>query len=225
MGRRYTPLHEALVAYCGTRGLTYRYRPDGEYLSPDELGRLAGRARYFVVTPPDLNDAARTGGFSPLVMRYLEGLSAGARLLGVLPKSGEYQDLLPRAAILEVAPDGSDLEARLDADAGYREGWAAVEQARILVRSHHSWERRAEQIRGRLACGATVDLHRTGPVLPPAPLPAGASDEAAAAAGEPGCDPESGVAATNFQGVVMTPTCRTASDFDHIILGGPVFRL
>ena len=176
MGRRHAPLHEALLRYCEARGLSYRYRREGEFLSAEELGRLAGRARYFVVTPPDLDDLARTGGYSPLVMRYLEGLSAGARLLGVMPKSGEYQDLLPRAAILEVAPDGSDLESCLDADYANREGWTAVEHARNLVRAHHSWERRAEQIRDRLAFNAHVDLHRTAPVLPSSAATAGAEE-------------------------------------------------
>jgi hypothetical protein len=109
-------------------------------------------------------------------MRYLEGLSAGARLLGVMPKSGEYQDLLPRAAILEVAPDGSDLESSLDADLANQEGWSAVEHATSLVRAHHSWERRAEQIRDRLAFNAHVDLHRTAPIRPSSPATAGVED-------------------------------------------------
>jgi hypothetical protein len=159
MGRRYEPLHQALLRYCEQRGLIYRYsQKPGEFLDPADLGRVAGRSRYFLVTPPDLNDPVRTGGFSPLVMRYMEGLSAGARLLGVLPKSGEYEDLLPREAILEVAPDGSDLAERLDADMYNREGWEAVEQARFLVREHHSWRRRAEQIYTRLATGKGIDV-------------------------------------------------------------------
>jgi hypothetical protein len=173
MGRRHAPLHEALLRYCEARGLPYVFRREGEYLSPEDLGRLAGRSRYFVVTPPDLDDRARTGGFSPLVMRYLEGLSAGARLLGVLPKSGEYEELLPRAAILEVAPDGSDLETCLDADRANQEGWVAVEHARSIVRTHHSWERRAEQIRDRLAFNVHVDVNPTPPVLPTSRATAG----------------------------------------------------
>lgn len=38
------------------------------------------------------------GGFSALVMRYFEGLAAGTRLLGVLPRSGEYESILPMDA-------------------------------------------------------------------------------------------------------------------------------
>lgn len=157
MGRRYEPLHQALLKYCSARGLEYRYRRQGEFLAANELGKIAGRSRYFIVTPPDLDGPERTGGFSPLVMRYLEGLSAGARLLGVLPKSGEYEDLLPREAILQVAPDGSDLPERIAADLVDTDGWNAVAHARTLVRAEHSWSRRAEQIDARLRTEALTD--------------------------------------------------------------------
>lgn len=152
MGRRHKALHRALLRYCDERGLQYRYTTaSGEFREPKELGRMVARCRYFVVTPPDIDNPARTGGYSPLVMRYLEGLAAGARLLGVLPRSGEFQDLLPRDAICEVAPDGSDLAEKLDADVHNAEGWRAVERAGELVRREHSWRRRAEQIHEALA--------------------------------------------------------------------------
>ena len=102
------------------------------------------------MTPPDLDNPVRTGGFSPLVMRYLEGLASGSRLLGVLPRSGEFELLLPRNTLCEVEPDGSDLAEKLDADADYAEGWQAVQLAGELVRNEHSWRRRAQQIHERL---------------------------------------------------------------------------
>lgn len=152
MGRRSPKLHEALLHYCSERGLTYRYtQRSGEFADPSELGRLVARSRYFVVTPPD--DTEKTGGFSPLVMRYLEGLAAGARLLGVVPKSGEFEALLPRQAICEVASDGADLAERLDADANNADGWAAVSAASLAVHREHSWRRRAEQVYDVLTAG------------------------------------------------------------------------
>jgi hypothetical protein len=152
MGRRSSQLHEALLGYCKERGLTYRYRrPDDKFLDSQELGLLAGKSQYFVVTPPDIDSPVRTGGFSPLVMRYLEGLAAGARLLGVLPASGEFEDLIPRDALCEVKADGSDLADKLDADLYNTQGWQAVDQACVLVRTQHSWARRAQQIYDRLA--------------------------------------------------------------------------
>ncbi|WP_170153039.1 glycosyltransferase family protein [Roseiarcus fermentans] len=147
MGRRDEPLHQALLRYCEKRGLAYVYSDRGSY-SADELGRIASSAEYFLVTPPH---PERSGGYSPLVMRYMEGLAAGTRLLGVLPKSGEYERLLPLNAICQVAPDGSDLDARLEADERDPDRRRAVEAACAYVREHHSWKRRAEQIHQRLA--------------------------------------------------------------------------
>jgi hypothetical protein len=153
MGRRYEPLHRALLRYCEERGLDYRYtKQPGEFF-PSELGRLVGSCQYFLVGPPDLASPERTGGFSPFVMRYLEGLAAGARLLGTLPGSGEYERLLPLEAILLVAPDGSDLAAKLDADRANPFARVAVERARLFVRAKHSWAKRAEQIYHRLNSG------------------------------------------------------------------------
>ena len=151
MGRRHEALHNALLRYCEERGLEYQFTAvGGEFTDPTDLGRLVSRSRYFVVTPPDIDNPSRTGGYSPLVMRYLEGLAAGARLLGVLPRSGEFEDLLPRDAICEVDPSGSDLAEKLDADVHNVDGWRAVEQVTELVRAEHSWRRRAEQIYERL---------------------------------------------------------------------------
>jgi hypothetical protein len=147
MGRRHEPLHEAMERYCKERGLTYFHAPGGAIPEPGELGRTVARARYFVVTPPDLDHPDRAAGFSPLVMRYIEGLAAGTRLVGVLPRSGEYEQLLPLDAILQVAPDGSDLAARFEED---RENWtarsAAVAEACEQVRREHSWRARANRV-------------------------------------------------------------------------------
>jgi hypothetical protein len=127
-------------------------------LSTEELGRLTSSAQYFVATPPDLDNPTRTGGFSPLVMRYFEGLAAGTRLLGVLPRSGEYEAILPKDAFCEVAPDGSDLARRLDEDRSNPNNQRAVDAAGAFVREHHSWRRRAEQVFDHLANGAAIDF-------------------------------------------------------------------
>lgn len=158
MGRRYEPLHQAILQYCQDRQLKYVYRQKGvsELLTPADLGAMAARAAYFVVTPPDLDNPVKTGGFSPLVMRYMEGLAAGARLVGVLPRSGEYERLLPTDALLQVAPDGSDFTARMDADRADDGRHSAVERASAVVLREHSWARRAEQVMARLADGTVA---------------------------------------------------------------------
>jgi Glycosyl transferases group 1 len=155
MGRRHEPLHRALLAYCEARGLRYVYSNDGRF-STEELGRLTSSAQYFVATPPDLDNTRRTGGFSPLVMRYFEGLAAGTRLLGVLPRSGEY--ILPTEAFCQVSPDGSDLAERLDEDRSNPNNQRAVNAVSEFVREHHSWRRRGEQVFNHLANGAAIDL-------------------------------------------------------------------
>jgi Glycosyl transferases group 1 len=157
MGRRHEPLHRALLAYCEARGLRYVHSKDGG-LTTEELGRLTSSAQYFVATPPDLDNPKRTGGFSPLVMRYFEGLAAGTRLLGVLPRSGEYEAILPTDAFCQVSPDGSDLAERLDEDRSNPNRQPAVDAAGEFVREHHSWRRRAEQIFAHLADGAAIEL-------------------------------------------------------------------
>jgi|GEM_PF-2398910 len=157
LGRRYEPLHQALLAYCEPRGLKYVYSQGGG-LTTEEVGRLTSSAQYYVATPPDLDQPKRTGGFSPLVMRYYEGLAAGTRLLGVLPRSGEYESILPLDALCQVSPDGSDLAKRLDEDRSNPDNQRAVDAAAAFVREHHSWRRRAEQVFDHLANGAPIEF-------------------------------------------------------------------
>jgi hypothetical protein len=157
LGRRYEPLHQALLAYCETRGLRYVYSKDGG-LTTEQVGELAANAQYFVATPPDLDHPERTGGFSPLVMRYFEGLAAGTRLLGVLPRSGEYESILPTDAFCQVSPDGSDLAKILDEDRSNPDNQRVVDAACEFVREHHSWRRRAEQVFNHLANGAAIEF-------------------------------------------------------------------
>jgi hypothetical protein len=154
MGRRDEHLHNALLTYCKQRDLQYVYSNDMLY-SLEQLGRIASSAQYFVVTP---TGARRSGGYSPLVARYFEGLAAGTRLLGVLPTSGEYERLLPVDAICQVAPDGSDLTQKLDEDRRNTEAQRFVDLACAFVHKHHSWRRRAEQIYNRLAHGAELEF-------------------------------------------------------------------
>jgi hypothetical protein len=147
LGRRHPPIHEKLLSLCSHRGLVYRFsRTPHDPPTIPELQELAARARYFLVTPPDLSDTRRTGSFSPLTSRYLEGVGAGCRLLGVLPRSGEFEALLPRHAIVECSPDGSDLEEVLAAADADPEFEAKRLEAYEIAHREHGWERRARVI-------------------------------------------------------------------------------
>ena len=146
MGRRHEPIHEALQEYCTRRGLKYVSSTGGAVRDPSVLGEMVARSKYFVVTPPDLDHPERAGGFSPFVMRYLEGAGAGSRLLGVRPTSGEFEDMLPGDSILDVLPDGTDLAARLDEDMVMAPSRERQLDIAAEVRRRHSWKRRASTI-------------------------------------------------------------------------------
>jgi hypothetical protein len=50
MGRRDKILHRAMLDYCKSRGLVYRYTMrSGEFADPLELGRLVGSSQYFLL--------------------------------------------------------------------------------------------------------------------------------------------------------------------------------
>ncbi len=157
MGRRHEPLHQALLKYCEERNLKYFY--SDKFLVGDELGQAASSAQYFVVSPREILDPKTKTSFSPLPQRYFEGLAAGTRLLGPIPTSGEYDALLPIDATCEVSLDGSDLAERLDRDRQNPGNQRAVDAAAALVREHHSWRRRGQQIYQYLQHGGPLDLH------------------------------------------------------------------
>jgi hypothetical protein len=157
MGRRHESLHQALLKYCEVRGLKYLY--SDQFLFGEELGRATSSAQYFVVSPREVIDPKTKTAFAPLPMRYFEGLAAGTRLLGPIPASGEYNALLPTDALCEVSLDGSDLAERLDRDRQNSDNQCAVDAAAALVREHHSWRRRGQQIYSYLEHGGPLDLH------------------------------------------------------------------
>jgi hypothetical protein len=161
VGRRYEPFHRALQRHCSQHGLAYEFlEPPGRPISLEELSRLTARSRYFLTLPPDTADPIRTGGTSPLSMRYLEGTGAGCRLLGKRPGSGEFELFLPADAIVECAPDGSDLAERLaeaDADPSFE---AKARAACARAHAEHTWQHRAASIHARLLGAPEQPLDR-----------------------------------------------------------------
>ncbi|MBV8895632.1 MAG: glycosyltransferase family 1 protein [Acidobacteriaceae bacterium] len=155
MGRRHEPLHQALLKYCDARGLKYLY--SDKFIFGEELGRAASSAEYFVASPREVIDPKTKTAYS-LWPRYFEGLAAGTRLLGTMPASGEYHALLPTDALCEVSLDGSDLAERLDRDRENPDNQRAVDAAAALVREHHSWQRRGQQIYQFLENGGPMDI-------------------------------------------------------------------
>lgn len=142
MGRKHEPIRHALARFCSERDFTFVW--DGFWVG-EELSTMAARSRYFVVTPPDLDNPQRVGTFSPMTLRYLEGAAAGCRLFGVAPGSGELEALLGPQALVACSADGSDVAAALEAaesDAGWDDHRI---EARDRVNRDHTWERRARE--------------------------------------------------------------------------------
>jgi hypothetical protein len=185
MGRRYAPLHDALLRHCRERGLDYQYlEPPGRPIALTELSRLAARARYFVAVAPDIEDPLRTGGTSPLTARFLEGVGAGCRLLGVRPRSGEFELLLPNEALVECAPDGSDLADVLEKADSDPDFAAKASAACEHIHREHTWERRAVHVYQRLLAihrgdAKTSDGRPTGRAMQAAPTCSRRSDTTA----------------------------------------------
>ena len=71
MGRRYEPLHQALIRYCSDRGLRYEHSNNGEIRDPFEIGRRVGRSQYFLVTPPNLPNPSRTQEIAPSLCAFV----------------------------------------------------------------------------------------------------------------------------------------------------------
>lgn len=144
IGRRDEALHEALLAYCARRGLSYRYsKHEHDPPTREELSQLAARTRYFVATPPNLTNAERTGGFSPLTPRYLEGPAAGARVIGIPCLESDLEYYLPGGGFIRCAPDGSDLAEVLEAAESDPDWELHRTRTRDRVVHEHSWEQRA----------------------------------------------------------------------------------
>jgi hypothetical protein len=146
MGRRHEALHERLTEYCAARGLTYRFTTGFDPATTEELTDIAARSRYFVATPPDVNNVQRTGGFSPVVSRYVEGPAAGARLFGVPALASEMEMYFDDGDFIACAVDGSDLADVLEAADADPEWEARRVQLRDRFRREHSWHTRAQQI-------------------------------------------------------------------------------
>jgi hypothetical protein len=151
LGRRHDALHEALRRHCSERNLVYRFTTGGhDPATVEELQQIAARSRYIVATPPDVNDPVRTGGYSPLTSRYIEGPLAGARSMGVAAVRPEMDYFFEDGEFVACAEDGSDLSGVLDAadsDPKWEERRTA---ARDRFRQRHTWAVRALEIRDDL---------------------------------------------------------------------------
>ena len=158
MGRRLPPVHDALRGLARERGLFYVHDVWFDAVARDWAearawnADMVKRSRYYVAWDPvafaSKRDEELIGADRAISTRYFEGAAGGAILIGSRPDCAEFEALFDWPdAVVEVAPDGSDLETvldGLDADAGR----VRAARARNVIESlrRHDWAYRWERI-------------------------------------------------------------------------------
>lgn len=171
LGRRLPNLHREFRAIAAEEGRFYVYDLWKNLVVRDWAEARAGnadmirRSRYFITWDPTMVSADRaavskdaiSAGEHALSTRYFEGAAGGAILLGSNPGCPEFDDLFDWPdAVVEIAPDGSDLRdvlAELDGDPA-RTGAVRLANVTNSLR-RHDWSARWGSILD------TLDLPRT----------------------------------------------------------------
>ena len=171
LGRRVPKLHEEFRTIAAAEGHFYVYDIWKNFVVRDWAEARASnadmirRSRYFIAWDPTIVTAGRavlskdtvSAGERALSTRYFEGAAGGAILLGSRPDCPEFDTLFDWPdAVVEIAPDGSDLRqvlATLEADP---ERVAAARNANVVNSlRRHDWAVRWASILD------TLDLPRT----------------------------------------------------------------
>jgi Glycosyl transferases group 1 len=152
IGRRVQAAHQRLVETVRERGWFYLFDVWSNLKSADWAAVRAAnagmirRSRYFVVW--DVSQSIKKGEFAmvdrALSTRYFEGAAGGAILLGSRTASAEFEACFDWPdAVVDVAPDGSDLDARLDELEADPERRAAISRDNMLnCLRRHDWAHR-----------------------------------------------------------------------------------
>jgi hypothetical protein len=157
LGRRLPAVHDALCAVAEQNGHYYVYDVwcDMRAKSWDEVraanAALIKRSRYFVAWAPcQLNDMKRAviGTDHAISTRYFEAAACGAVILGSRPSCPEFDDLFDWPdAVVELAPDGRDTEARLGEIEANPGRWSAASRSNVLNGlRRHDWAYRWDGI-------------------------------------------------------------------------------
>jgi hypothetical protein len=123
MGRRNAAHHDVLLGRAERHGNLYLYDTfDGNPVIGDHvehrrnLRGLIRRSHVFLVNAAKADDPGRTHQQQEVGFRYFEGSAGGAVLVGQRPDVPSFEEHFPwDGAVVEAAPDGSDLDDVLDA--------------------------------------------------------------------------------------------------------------
>ena len=123
IGRRWDAIHQSLLRAASRKEIFYVYDtfPGLADLEPYDYeqhrnlySNLAKRSRYYVVAPAKMNVPEETQGQVEVGFRYYEAAAAGAVMIGQRPECSAFRDMFDwPEAVIEICPDGSDVEAVL----------------------------------------------------------------------------------------------------------------
>jgi hypothetical protein len=159
IGNRSVPVHQKLLAMAREGDFFYVY--DSLASTDSRVGNWAEhrsllmntvkRSRYFIGFSPASLAGGKTdkvAGEQVLPGRLFEGAAGGAVILGSAPRCPEFDEFFDWPdAVIEVAPDGSDLESVMD-DLDTSPDWVdRVQQSNIVnCLQKHDWAYRWEHI-------------------------------------------------------------------------------
>ena len=228
IGRRREGIHDALLRRGRTTPFYYVYDTYRASVADvydvsahrDLLANTAKRSRYFVVAPPKFDSQHETAGQVEVGYRYFEGAAAGCVLIGERADSAAFRQLFPwDDAVVDLAPDGSDVAKVLSALAGEPERFGAIARrnAANSLRSH-DWAYRWRALVELAGLPASDKMREREERL---------SDRAAAASGE-GATPQLWSAGTALADVsraaVMVPTSQSSQDETELRRDAPRLR-
>jgi len=156
IGRRIDVVRDRLRALAETRDLFYVFDIWGGGRAIDWAAARAAnaglirRSRYSIVWDPATTTSklAVMRSDRALSTRYFESAAGGAILLGSRSMAPAFAETFDWPdAVVEIAPDGSDLEARLDALDRDPARCAAIRQANVVnCLRRHDWVHRWQQV-------------------------------------------------------------------------------
>lgn len=153
MGRKNMSVHNMILNYLSSHGIedtdnNYLYsRAKDKLVCPDtnDLAENICRSYFFVCAPQSMENSKLTGKVSDVTARFYEAMACKTLIIGYKPDT--YDDLFPSDSMIELDPDGSDFEEKvnlyLNDQKLYNE---TVERNYRLLMENHKWKNRYEAI-------------------------------------------------------------------------------
>lgn len=156
LGRRSERIHEELRNLAARKHLFYVYETfDGSNAQAfdhrqhrESYANFAKRSRYFIVAQAKMDKPAETRGQIEIGYRYFEGSAAGAVMVGQAPDCESFRTMFDWAdAVIEIQPDGSDIEHVLSGLDAYPERLREISRRNAIeALLRHDWVYRWKEI-------------------------------------------------------------------------------